>query len=370
MLLRYIPSLLTLTGNSGGPVFDATTGYVVGHTSSTQNAASESDVSAIESWAGEHARDSSNYALIADINHLLEKQEPNNGLYRVHSKFLRTLSGKPRDSPLIQCATNVCPGDLGPNRVMQAPGKNQAVLSRHHFNTKDVYLRNITARVDRGAIFMTPLHILIRDLDSCVLTVRFAGKAEVFRKADANSTLTITCSVADWEMRNLDFHHDTRLSNLSRLEIWSVTLDLVGRRNEIPTAFLNAPRGLIEWTNVRLEQPIRNAPLMVGLSLSIRRPSFAFAVNKTWPPDRPDVTDNPADVGLEWPEETFEFATTAGETSSVTQTGGFSKPATESSNKTTSWIWEAPLDRVWMTPKQPSHGLRDPLTDDIDKMLA
>lgn len=359
-----------MTGNSGGPVLDANTGYVVGHTSSTQNAASESDVNAIESWAGVYARDSNNYALIVDINHLLEKQEPNNRLYRVHSKFLRTLSGKPRDSPLIQCTTNVCPGDLGPNRVMQAPGKHQAVLSRHPFNTNDVYLRNIAARVDRGAIFMIPLHILIRDSDHCLLTVTFAGKAKAFGRPDANSTLVITNSTAEWEMRDLDFCHDASLSNMFALDIWSVTLDLSGRRHEIPLAFLNASRGLIEWTNVHLEQPHCNPPLMVGLSLSIRRLSFAFPLNKTWPPDRPDVTDNPADVGLHWPEETFEFATTAGESSGISQTGGFSKPATEVSNRTGCWIWKVPLDRVWTNPRQPSHGLRDPLMDDIDEILA
>ena len=370
MPLRYISSLLSLTGNSGGPVFDANTGYVVGHISSTQNATSESDVNAIDAWAGEYTMKSYNHALAADINHLLEKQEPSNGLYRVHSKFLRTLSGKPRDSPLIQCATNVCPGDLGPNRVMQAPGKHQAALSRHHFNTKDVYLRNITARVDRSAIFMTPLHILIRDLHSCILTVTFAGRTEALGKPDANSTLVIANSTAEWEMRNLDFSHDASLSNLSGLEIWSVTLDLASRGPEIPPAFLSASRGLTEWTNVRLEQPHPNPPLNIGLNLSIRRPSFAFAVKKTWPPDRPDVTDNPADVGLEWPEETFDFATTAGETSSACQTGGCPKPATEERrNGAGGWIWEAPLDRVWTDPRQPSHGLRDPLMDSI-KMLA
>lgn len=357
-----------MTGNSGGPVFDANTGYVVGHTSSTQNATSESDLNAIESWAGEYAKNSRNYALIADINHLLQKQEPNNGLYRVHSKFLRTLSGKPRDSPLIQCATNVCPGDLGPNRVMQAPGKHQAVLSRHHFNTKDVYLRNITARVDRSAIFMTPLHILIRDSDQCILTFTFAGKTNAFKKPDANSTLVITNSTAEWEIRNLDCCHNTSLSNLSALETWSVTLDLTHRGSEIPPTFLNCPRGLIDWRTIRLDQPHRNPPLILSLNLSIRRPTYALALNKPWPPDRPDVTadDNPAENALQWPEETFQFATSAGESSTACQTGGLPKPVTERGNGSGDyWIWEAQLDRVWTDPKQASQGLRDPLMDDM-----
>lgn len=148
-----------------------------------------------------------------------------------------------------------------------------------------------------------------------------------------------------------------------------MNLDLAARRHQIPVALLNASRGLIDWTKVRLEQPLRNPPLMAGINLSIRRPTFSFPVSKIWPPDRPDVTNNPADIGLHWPEETFVFATTAGRSSGVSQTGGCSEPATEYRNGSGRWIWEAPLERVWTNPRQPSQGLRDPMMDDVDELL-
>ena len=270
----------------------------------------------------------------------------------------------------MKCATCICLGDLGPNGVMQTPERYQAVFSRHHFDSKDVYLKNVTARVDRSAIFMTSLNILLGNCDACILTVKFAGKTGVFQKPDISSTLIITSSFANWSIQQLNFHKDTSLSAPSGIAIWSVTLDLRARGNEIPDALLNASRGLIDWTKVRLEQPFRNPSLTVGLNLSIRRPSFAFGVSKTWPPERPDVTNDPADVDLQWPEETFEFATTAGKSSGTPQTGGRSKPATEGNDRPALWTWEAPLDRVWTNPKQPSQGLRDQLMDDIDDLLA
>ena len=268
----------------------------------------------------------------------------------------------------MKCATCICPGDLGPNGVMQTPGRYQAVFSRHHFDSKDVYLKNVTARVDRNAIFMTSLNILFSNCDACILNVKFAGKTEVFQKPDISSALIFTGSVTSWNMQHLNFHKDTGLSVPSGIAMWSVTLDIAARRNEIPAALLNA--SLANWTKVRLEQPFRNPPLLVGLNLSVRRPSFALRVSKTWPPDRPDVTNDPADVNLKWPEETFEYATTAGKTSGTPQTGGRSKPAMEGDDIPGLWTWEAPLDRVWTNPKQPSQGLRDGLMDDIDDLLA
>ena len=360
-------SLLTSRpGNSGGPVFDATTGYVVGHTSSTQNAVAESEANDLESWAEEYARESNNYTLAKDINRLLEKKEPDNRFYRIHPKFLRTLSGMPHDSPLISCATNVCPGDIGPNRAMQAPGY-QAVFSRHRFNTKDVFLRNLTARVDRSAIFMTPLNILINEFDGCTLTVRLAGKAGAFQKPEANSTLIITSTATDWNIKGLNFRKDARPSIPYSTDVWSATLDLAGVRETIPTAFLNAPRGLIAWTNVCIEQPVQNPPLMLGLNLTVCRKCFPFPVNKSWPPGRPDVTDNPADGGLEWPEETFEFATTARETTGVLQKGGYEISSCESGYESGRWVWKVPLDRVWTDPRQASQGLGDRSMDHVDE---
>lgn len=359
-----------MTGSSGGPVFDGNTGYIVGHTSSTQDAIAESNVDAIESWAEAYTKHSKNYAVAADINHVWEKQAPNNKLYRVHPKFLRTLSGKPRDSALLRCAMTLCPGDLTPDRVIQPSGKHQAVFSRHHFDSSDVYLKNATGRVDRSAVFMTPLDgLLSSDYDTCILTVHFAGATGIFQRPDAGSALIIAGSATDWNIEHLDFHKDSGLNIPTGTDAWSVNLDLAARRHQIPVALLNASRGLIDWTKVRLEQSLRNPPLMAGINLSIRRPTFSFPVSGIWPPDRPDVTNNPADFGLHWPEETFVFATTAGRSSGMSQTGGCSEPATEYSNGSGLWIWEAPLDRVWTNPRQPSQGLRDPMMDDVDELL-
>ena len=359
--------LISRLGNSGGPVFDTATGDVVGHTSSTQDAVAESEASDIESWAEEYARESKNYAIAGDINRLLEKQEPDNRFYRIHPKFLRTLSGKPRSSPLIRCATNVCPGDIGPNNVMQAPGKYQAVFSRHHFDSKDVFLRNVTARVDRSAIFMTPLNVLINDFENVRLTLMLAGKAGTFQEPGAKSTLSITSNATNWNINGPHFHKNNGPSIPSSIDVWSASLDIAAIPDDIPTAFLDAPRGLIAWTGVRLEQPIQNPPLMVVLNLAIRRKRFPFPVNKSWPYGRPDVTDDPVDRALEWPEETFEFATTAGETTGVLQRGGCDVSASGCTYEHGRWVWKAPLDRVWTNPRQPSQGLRDHLMGYLDE---
>ena len=253
---------------------------------------------------------------------------------------------------------------------MEAPGRYQAVFSRHHFDSKDVFIRNVTARVDRCTIFMRPLNILLRDYGVCIISVKFAGKAETFRKPDVKSTLTVTCGVADWSVQNLDFQKDTSLGIPFRTAVWSVTLDLAAQRHMIPATFFDAPRGLIDWTTVRLEQPIHNSPITVGINLSVHRPSFPFPVNRAWPPERPDVTDHPKNAELSWPEETFEFATTAGDTLGASQTDQTPETFEQGKSRQGLWTWEAPINRVWTNPRQPSQGLRDPLMDDMDARLA
>ena len=368
MLSSYISSSLTYAiGNSGGPVFDANTGFVVGHTSSTQDAVSESDVVAIECWADQFAIHSKNYTNAAEINALLENQEPDNKLYRVHPKFLRTLTGKFRGSPLIKCTTNICPGDLGPGKELQASGRYTAVFSRHQFESKNVYMRNATGRVDRSAIFMTSLNVLLRDYDACVLIIRFVGKTTTFRKPDTGSSVIITIGAADWVTRNSDFHKE---GSPAGHDAWSTTIDLAAHHHDIPTGCLNARRGLTAWTAIRLDQPTRNPPSMVGISLSIQRPGFPFPVNRTWPPGRTDVTHHPKENELKWPEETFEFATTAGDTLGASQTDGIPETFGEENHGQRLWTWKAPINRVWTNPRQPSQGLMDPLMDDLDEMLA
>ena len=340
---------------------------LVGHTSSTQGAVAESDAAAIESWANEYSQSSKNFALAAEINRLLKTQEPNNKLYRVHPKFLRTLSGQPTNSPLIRCVTIVCPGDIGPNRKLQLPGRHQAVFSRHHFNSKDVYMRNITARVDRSAMFMTPLDTLLRDYGAGILTLKLAGGTEVLREPHASSILLLTIHSTDWKLQDLHWYKSASSSVRPGIDSWSATVNLTTQYENIPKSCRCAPRGLVEWTKVRLVQPVHNSPINIGIHLSIHRPSFAFPVNKDWPPDRPAVT---TDSDMHWPAEDFDFATTAGDTSSISQTGDLSDPATESNNGVGVWTWEAPFTNVWTNPRQPSQGLRDPLMDDIDELLA
>lgn len=278
---------------------------------------------------------------------------------------MRTLSGQPTDSPLVRCVTIVCPGDIGPNRKLQLPGRHQAVFSRHHFNSKDVYMRNITARVDRSAIFMTRLDTLLRDYGACILTLKLVGGTEVFRAPHADSTLILTIHSTAWKLQNVHWYKSASSSIRPGLDSWSATVNLTARRENIPKSCLCAPRGLIEWTKVRLVQPVHNPPIKIGIHLSIHRPSFPFPVNKDWPPDRPAVT---TDHALRWPPEKFEFATTAGNTSATAQT--VSDPASETNNGVDVWTWEAPLTNVWTNPRQPSHGLRDPLMDDMDELLA
>ena len=294
-------------------------------------------------------------------------QEPDNELYRVHPKFLRTLSGQPKNSSLVKCATIVCPGDIGPNKKPQLPGRHQAVFSRHHFNSKDVYMRNITARIDRSAIFLTPLESLLRDYGACILTLKLACKTDVFGEPHASSYLTLTIHSTDWTLQDIHWYKSPGFSVRPGLDSWSATVNLTAQHVNIPKACLCAPHGLVEWTKIRLVQEIHNPPITIGVHLSIHRPSFPFPVNKDWPPDKPAVTNDPA---LQWPEETFEFATTAGNSCGTPQTGDCSEPTIETNNGVDVWTWEAPLTNVWTNPRQPSQGLRDPLMDDIDELLA
>lgn len=345
---------------------------VVGHTSSTQDAVFESDASAIAAWAEEFAKYSKNYKIAAEINAILKKQEPDNAFYRIHPKFLRTLTGKPRESPLIKCATNVCPGDLAPNKQPQTAGKDQAVFSRHRFDSADVYLRNATARVDRGAIFLTPLRALIDDHASCLLTIKSAGETGAFRKPHPGSTLLLKIGPADWPLRGLPFRKDATSALRPGLHAWSATLDLSARRADVPQSCLDAPFGLAAWSAVRLGQPTRNAPSVLALTLSVRRSSFPFAARgMNRPPGRAGVTrGTEEEAGLRWPGETFEFATTAGDGAGAAQTDGVPTTFEEGIFGRGLWMWGAPIERVWTDPRQPSFGLRDPLADDVDELLA
>lgn len=124
----------------------------------------------------------------------------------------------------------------------------------------------------------------------------------------------------------------------------------------IPQACLSAPLGLAAWTSIRLSQPISNPPARIGLELTIRKPPFAFPVDKSWPPNRPDITDDPKDEGMEWPAEEFRFATTVGYSAEATQRDEVQpiEPVVMRDGGVFEWV--ANIDRVWRDPGQVGLG--------------
>ncbi len=217
---------------------------------------------------------------------------------------------------------------------------------------------------------MTSLNALLSDYDACILTIKLTGKTAVFRKPGAGSSIIITIGVTDWIIQDPDFYRGGSAATPPGNNVWSTSVNLAAHKHHIPIGCLNAPRGFIAWTAIRLDQPTRNPPSTVGISLSIQCPSFPFPVNKTWPPERRDVTHNPEETELRWPEERFEFATTAGVTSGASQTDDAPETFEEGNCTQGLWTWEAPINRVWTNPRQPSPRLRDPSMDDVDELLA
>lgn len=214
---------------------------------------------------------------------------------------------------------------------------------------------------------MTPLRTLLDDYAGCLLTVTSAGATDSFEKPHASSTLVLTIGPTDWTLPKLAFDKDRSAGRPgSGMHVWSATLDLTARRGDIkiPQACLDAPLGLAAWTAIRLEQSTCNPPLILGLKLAVRRASLPFAVERDWPPGRPDVTSRPEEAGLSWPEEWFEFATMAGDSAGPSQMGRVPETVGEGNCGKGCWTWEAPIDRVWTDPRQPAPGLRDRFVDD------
>ena len=107
---------------------------------------------------------SPNYKKAAEtINAYLARKYPQYPTYRVHPKFYRTLSGEPGGGALFLNTTFVCPGDVGPNGVLQPPDTHQAVFNRHRWDSRDVVYRNLTGRIDRIYIFTRPLSVLVAE---------------------------------------------------------------------------------------------------------------------------------------------------------------------------------------------------------------
>lgn len=184
------------------------------------------------------------------------------------------------------------------------------------------------------------------------LTITLAGNPNTFRKPSLPSTVSITIGRAKWK---IPLTHLTETPNAPKPNVsYTQTLNLSteATHTHIPLACLSAPLGLPSWTTVRLKQPSSNPPARITLELTIRKPPFAFPVDTAWPPNRPDVTDNPRDRGLEWPAETFRFATSVGCSAEPTQKDELqpAAPVTESGGG--EWEWVAGIDRLWRDPGQ------------------
>ena len=219
--------------------------------------------------------------------------------------------------------THSCPGDIGPNGLLQAKDRYQAVFSRHHFDSSGVYLRNIAARVGRSAMFMTPLSKIVKHFEGSTLDIKIAGQNGEFKKLDTASSIFITIGSGEWEISLRQVAKDVGPRTPDGTNVWSTTVDLSSEanRSQIPTPCLEAPLGLISWTYICLERPQNNPLEMIGLNFIVRMPSFPFLVNSAWPPDPPDIIHNAKDANLNWPAEEFHFATSVGSTSGQSKRG-------------------------------------------------
>lgn len=356
MTIDSLVAKLLLTynlGNSGGPVFDASTGEVVGHTVSTQSAVAEATIGDIEKWETEFLSSSKNFAdALEIINPHLTQKKHSDPSYRVHPKFCRTLSGKPNGGALFLNTTFVCPDDIAPNRTLQPPNTYCAVFNRHKWNSPDVVHRNLTGRIDRVYLFTRPLASTVREIAGSVLVIRLAGPSDAFKEPRPDSKFIIRGGESQFEFSFEGLAHESTTSSSLVVHSFTVDLSTEAKNGRIPLVGHNASSTLANWTHVRLEQPADNQPNSTGLELTFHRAAFTFPVDKRWPSNRPDITDDVADRNLEWPAEEFRFATTVG-----ANPGHIQRDEVQASTPTVSggraFVWTAPIDRIWTNPDQP-----------------
>lgn len=320
---------------------------------------------------------SSNYRDCAFINTELQTREPTDEYYRIYPKWLRVF--KP-DSPTVSIITHVCPGDWGPNKPLGAPATHptekthSVVLNRHRFNTRDVYFRNVSGRVDRNSIFMTPINKLIADFADCKLKIKISGTPG-FRRPSPISAIRLTINGAKWSFPLGTAAKDPATTNACNVFSKTISLKEIVQKQPLPATTATSPPGLLAWTQIQFEQPFNNPLQAIGLCFTVRRAGFRFPANASWPPKLPAVT---GDKSLQWPEEEFHFATTVGDSDSKSRTDLGLGSSTFSQNFNNWWTWTADLDRVWTNPKQPSHGmgakqsqtLLNEFMSDIDPKLA
>ena len=367
--------LKSVLGNSGGPVFDRTTGEVVGHTASTQNEPGGANQAEMQSWEAEFLSNSDNYKTCDEINKYQEKRVPGHVKWRVYPKYLRLLNGP----PTVTNTTHICPGDWGPNKPLhsavapatQPLGKYQAVFSRHRFGSRDVYYRNVTGRVERNKIFMMPLADIVKTYAGFSVEVKLVGPNAFTQPVGSNSSLVLAVGAY---ILPIDVKTLTKDPNSpAGQNIYRTTMDLMAQQHVIPPS--TGP-GFLAWDKVRLEQKIDNPPTYIGITFTVRRRDFKFPADSSWPPNLSAVTN---DAGIMWPTEEFQFATTVGDSGGKLRTDAVAgNPVTK--NKTGDfWQWVADFDRVWTNPRQPSDNLLpaklaatllDPVISNIDPKMA
>ena len=318
---------------------------------------SESTVEDIENWEKEFLHNSKNYEYtLQTINPYLASEKPNDRSYRIHPKFYRTLSGNPNGGSLFLNATFICPGDIGPHKIQQPLNTYNAVFNRHKWDSLDVIFRNLTGRIDRIYIFTRPLRSLVHEFATLSLSVQFSGGQGKLQRPDPGSNLVIEAGKVELKLSLLDVIGESAPS--SAVGTYSLLLDLsaAALRDEIDLGRLDNFPGLAHWTHIRLEQPVQNPPGLVRLEFIIRRAPFPFPVDQNWPPDRPDVTENPKDQDLEWPAEEFRFCTAVGSSARTTQEHNTQPHPPKEVSDDKVFVWIAPIDRVWGDPSHPNFG--------------
>ncbi|KAL6718174.1 hypothetical protein ACLMJK_004262 [Lecanora helva] len=317
----YSTDLDQFPGNSGGPVFDASTGKVVGHTVSTQNAVSEATMDDIESWERNYLANTANYRAVNEmINPHLAEKKPGDPSSRIHSKFYRTLSGDPSGGALFLNTTFICPGDIGPNDVKQPQNSYQAVFNRHKWDSPDVMFRNLTGRIDKVSLFTKPLKCILDDNVTCSLVLKMTGNRSTFRKPELGASVAIFVCEKIWRVSLSEVSRQTTPSPASVTYIYSIDISLGSNTSDKTADSPLLPSCLADWTHFRFEQPSHNPPDQAELEIIILRAAFAFPIDNSWPPNRTDLTSHSLDESLVWPAEEFRFTTNFSDTAASTIT--------------------------------------------------
>ncbi|KAI9675314.1 MAG: hypothetical protein M1817_001217 [Caeruleum heppii] len=342
-------------GNSGCPVFSGETGRVVGHTTSTMTRPYEMDRTDENAWEAEFMADTPNYkALKNRINPKLRSMKPTDPDYLLAAKYTRCILGSITDHYTICMA-----GEKGLNRqiVPMAPPQ-YAAFNRAHWTSQEVIHMNLSGRVDRSALFLKPVHdvltndaVLANPLKKSTLRIRFifdsvfAG-AFASPSADGRVVLTTTAANIEWPIPTTSRAVDAHYSRDGNSFEWTLSLNL----EDAPAPFKTAPGGLSAWTSIRLEQKYLKQPTRVGLLATYHRRSFAFPPNALWPPNGVGVSAT--DAGLQWPEETFQYATTG-------QPFDFPVESTDAGALPRNGVYHrtARLGNVWTHPRQPAGKL-------------